>query len=372
MNYDNLFWNKTLTHALQAVVQSVTFNFGTLRVFGGAAMDVARAVKPSKLNLGHYLDREEAPNTSSRTGNTPEGEPMPRSKARRYTGRISYLISMWTGLAFLNAGLTYLMTGKRPGSVKDLMYFETPDGSKWSLPTYNKTAYELSTHPIIAATNRMHPMLSMMAEMAENKTYYGNKIFEEGRSDSDAKNMVQHLQEAADFFAKSSEPYALQNAEHAQAKGQDIGMTLAPFFGVTMAPEDVQRDAFQNYVANRYGEQFYGGTRDQAQAEHSQAISRAVQQIRAGKTPDWKGVPGFDRATAEKYARTDPYQGMFKRLPLEQRIHAWDAASPQERQKLQLAHFIFTPSLGKQIARLPHSDRAWAEKSVQRIRQESQ
>ncbi len=368
LNYDNLFMNQFLKQALQATVQSVGWNVGSARVIGGGIGDVRRLSPYAAKIFGGTraefgVGAEKGVSPVSREGGEPGNLP-------RMTGRLSYLISLHLALGFAGALFTYLATGHGPKQIKDLFYPEGPGGIRMAFPTYIKDEYAVGTHPLDTVIHKMNPALSMMAEMLQNRDYYGTKIFEEGRTSNVFGNLLQHVEEAADYLGKSFLPYAVQNVEHNRAKGAGIGMQIAPFFGVTSAPADIQRSAFQNYVANRYAEEYYGGSRSQAQTEHSQALSRAVQTIRNGGVPDWKGLTPADHWIAEKYAKTDPYEGMFRRLPLEQRIHAYNAASPQERQKLRLRQVLLSGNLNVQLQRLPGPDREWAQHELNKIRSE--
>lgn len=363
MNYDNLAINQYLKQLLQATTTSAGWNIGSARVIAGPFLDTLRALPWSGKKFGVEYGPEEAVAPVARNGTKAEN-------LRFITGRMSYMLTMMAAFSLTNVLGTYLMTGKGPHSVDDLWTMTFPDGTKWSLPTYMKQMYELATDPISTVMNKVHPTVAMLDELARNRNYNGTKIFETGRGDSEFGDIAQHFREAADFFAQKAKPYALENEQRAAATGVSPIERMLPFFGITMAPKYMQRDSFQNYVASRYAQQFYGGTRTQAQEEHSQALSRAVQAIREHKQPDWTGLSMHDRQTANKYARSDPYVGMFSRLQLEQRIHAYNAASPEERQKYNLRRYLFTGSLGDQLQKLPPDDREWAQHELNKIRSE--
>jgi hypothetical protein len=186
----------------------------------------------------------------------------------------------------------------------------------------------------------------MLAELAENKDYYGTQIFDPDASiPTEAKQFMTYL-------GKRFLPYAVQGAAKNAATGQSAVMTALPFIGITPAPGDITKSPFQQYVADKYFDKLPQGARTQEEADRSQKFREAVMAVRAGKEPDTTGfAPGQVKALSRAAEQELP-EYRFTRLELPAQIKAYKKASAEERDKYHLREIMFH-GIGRKIARLP-------------------
>lgn len=316
--YDNLFWNKFAKDVAQASIQSVGWNVGTANVILGGLRDVGRTFKPEELVAP--LDR------AGRIKDANLG---------RVTGRLSYLISLNLTVGMMGAALNYALSGQQAQDLRDYFFPRTgrknPDGSdeRISMPSYIKDEYALSQHPVTTVQHKLHPFFSMVAELLKNEDFYGNQIV----NPDDPWTKV--AGQAMAYMGKSVEPYALQNAQQNRSKGTSDAMTAAPFVGITPAPSSVSRTPFEDYVTERYAAAYHQ-TQTPESAEHAQLKRDAINAVKQGKQPDLTPFTPGERMSIFTSARTPIQQQRYNRLSIQEKISAWDRATPQERAQFHL------------------------------------
>lgn len=337
--YDNLFMNRILKDVAQATVQSVGWNIGTFRTIVGAAADTRHLFKPEKLVAP--LDRE--------------GKLQDRNLAR-ISGRLSYLIALNAGLATIGSTYQYLATGKPPESLKDMFYPRTgrtnPDGSeeRLSFPTYIKDEYALATHPIQTVEHKVHPSISMALELLNNKDFYGAEI----HNPDDPWTM--QAKQIGEYIVSGFEPYAFENEQQAEKAGGGPVDRALPFVGVTPAPADIDRSDFQQFVAENGTRGYSGFTTTPEKAETSQKKRAAEDALRTGRDPDYTGLSDRQVLQAEKEGQIPKPELQFQRLGIEDKLRAYDMATPDERQQYHLRDHLLHGRVMESVRRLPEDE----------------
>jgi len=154
-------------------------------------------------------------------------------------------------------------------------------------------------------------------------------------------------------MAKGFVPYSVTGADKLQGDGIGKGRQVANFFGITRAPASVSRTAFQAFVAEKAYDAIPKGSRTQAEADHTKAMHHAEDQLRRGEQPDMTGLTAADRRNVDKAARMEVPAIRFKRLGLEDKLRAYDMATPKERKQYDLAAIILRSNWHKTVAGLP-------------------
>jgi len=261
--YDNLFWNRTIKDLGMASVRSLGWNLGTFRELGGGAIDFAhQAVKVAK-------------------GQRPE-----------MTYRMAYTVSLPIVSGTIGAIMQYLYTGQGPQELRDYFFPKTGktdrDGNpaRVSLPSYMKDIYHYYEEPGRTVTNKLHPALSIMADMLQNKDYFGTEI----RNADDP--IMKQLMDELKFGAKSTMPFSIQGAKKNLERGERAGAGVAlPFIGITPAPRHLQQTDVQNEIFKTYERRKGHPERSQAQFERAQAKSEIVQAYKDGDiTTMWNKI----------------------------------------------------------------------------------
>lgn len=162
--YKTDFWNPIMTQVGQATFLSLGWQVGFVDQFAGGALDLAK--------LGAKLA----------TGKATQADVTSRMV---FSVLYSLQAAMWGGL------MNYAMTGKPPQNIQDLFYPQTgavnPDGSpsRLNTPFYTREYFGLMNHiqkeglvqgPVAMVKNKMSPVLNTLAEIYNNKDYYGYNI----------------------------------------------------------------------------------------------------------------------------------------------------------------------------------------------------
>ena len=224
MIHDNIFWRQNAKQAAQISMLSYSYNFGTLRQLGGAAVDVAKL--PYKL--------------AQAARGKPHGE--------FWTDKMSYsVIALPLGYAMLNALIQAYYTGEPPKDYKDLMAGRTGgtdaisgEPERFWPPSYAKQLYGLSVHPGQEITNKLNPFVQLLASLAQNKDWQGDPItlpespeqFQEFQNDPTAVALKNYWNRVLE----SVTPIQFENPIY---KGSKIGRTER-FFGIMPAPQGLQ------------------------------------------------------------------------------------------------------------------------------------
>lgn len=328
--YDNLFWNRSVKDLMQASIQSVGWNVGTKNVIFGGLADARKIFKPESLLAP--LDKE--------------GK-ITDATMSRITGRLSYLIALNVGVGTLGAMTQYMLTGQGPQELKDYFFPKTgnknPDGTdaRISFPSYVKDEFGFARHPIDTVEHKLHPSFSMIAELLNNKDFYGNQIINPDDPWTKVAGQV------AGYVGKGFVPYAVQNQNNIAQAGGGIGARLAPFVGVTPAPGSESHSDTQNYISQSYYAAHPSEGKTPESAAHSKDFSAAITTLRNGGQPDLSQFTAAERAKISKYAREDPaklVEKHFAALPLQQQLVAYGKASDAERKQYNMRATMFRGS----------------------------
>lgn len=354
LSYDNLFWNRTVKDILQASIQSVGWNVGTKNVIFGGLGDVQKIFKPESLLAP--LDK---------------AGKITDAQMSRITGRLSYLVALNLGVGALGAATQYMLTGQGPQELKDYFFPKTgnknPDGTdaRISFPSYVKDEFGFARHPIETVEHKLHPSFSMVAELLNNKDFYGNEVY-----DPDAP-WSKVAEEVAGHVVKGFLPYAVQNQQNIAQSGGSLGARAAPFVGITPAPGDETHSDAQNYISNAYYSAHPSESKTPEQADHSHAFTQAVNAIRQGQQTDLSQFTPAERAKITKYAHEDPaklVEKHFAALSLQQQVVAYQKASDAERKQYNMRGTILKES-SKGLQKISDADaRSRIKSKVDEIR----
>lgn len=313
--YDNLFWNKTTKDILMASTRSVGWNLGTWRELGGAVTDTAK-----QLN-------------GLRKGNKPE-----------LTYRMSYALALPITVGLFGAIAQYLYTGQGPQDMKDLFYPRTGTLDKSGrpqrieLPSYMKDLYAYYNRPGTTLTNKLHPMLSVIADMMKNKDYYGTEIY--NKDDSLGQMALSILS----FTGKQFIPFGLQGSKYNADLGGDALSKALPFVGVTPAPSDVNKTEVEKKISELMQAQMSAGSQPQEKADKrdlKNSIRRDMQMNGGAPTASLHEALSNHQITPKEAqelvasSRMSPLKREAQQLSPNDIHSLMDIAEPNERQTLE-------------------------------------
>ncbi|MBS0229244.1 MAG: hypothetical protein JSS23_11185, partial [Proteobacteria bacterium] len=348
MAYDNLHWNRIVKDALQGSVQSVGWNFGSLRLLLGGIKDIGNIAKPEAI-----------------TGPLDKAGKVEHYQTGRLTNRLAYLVALNASVALMGAVTQKLLTDEWPTEGKDFFFPKTgrtsSNGSaeRVSFPTYVKDEFAYAHHPIETLQHKLHPALSMMSEVMQNRDYYGDRIYDpDGSVPADARDLLIYM-------AKGFVPYAVQGAvKNKQAEdtdgqdhaGKDAALAAAPFIGITPAPADLSHTPFEQYVQDKYVDTLPQGAKSPEDQAKIDARKEALRAMRSGEEADTSMFSPAQVRQMKREASTPVFQTRFMRLTLPQKLRAYDLATPAERERFGLDRMI-ARHLAKNVQALPEDER---------------
>lgn len=244
--YDNLFWNKAVKDIGLITTRSLGWNLGTFREIGGGIYDIKKLFTEKRL-----------------------------------TPRTAYVISLVGSTALLGGIINYLYTGQLPQGLKDYYAPRTgkikPDGTpeRIILPTYAKDVVAFFEHPLTTVGHKLHPLISAVIDMLNNKDFYGYEITDKGNfwdniKQGNIKNTLDMLGDYGKYAGMQFIPFSVRNAmqrNNAQTlsdlvkkikESPDISADIQSLFGVLPAPKYILNTATQNAIYEMYDRRFGG------------------------------------------------------------------------------------------------------------------
>lgn len=320
--YDNLFWNRGLKELGQSGVQSLGWNLGFFKEFGGGLIDI-----------GKWAARKK-----------------PLSMKAAYT--IAYPIT----LGMMGLMYQYVKTGRKPQNLHDWktdpFFPHNGDGDeRINLPSYINDFYRYGRgfqygpgegvrgvkDELLAKTT---PIASTLNEMLQNRDFYGTQVY------NPEDPLFKKVLDAAKYAGSAYIPYSVANVKKlTESTGKPPGAEawLESMFGINKAPSSLGETPMEHLLREYAGEFRPSGamTKEQHQrvTERKQLaerlklgdpnVNQQIQKDIAGHTlkpKDWEAI--------HEMSRTPWWANTAKRLSLEQILHAWDEATPQEKRVL--------------------------------------
>lgn len=315
MNFDNLFWNKTLKTAMQFFLRSVTWKLGSLRatwgIFPEQAKEIAKAAKEGR-------------------------RPNLAPKAAWGLG----LIAMQTAFASV---IQHMLAGKGIESGKDIIAPQIdpndPD-QRTVLPTYMKDIfhqYHSITGPdkLSYVKSGMAGQLSKLYDLYNNKDFYGYEIRDQHASALD--------QLGQSLLYVSPKPFSVSSASEMAKSGQPWSRQVMSALGLQKAPGWLTHTDLQNKIFDLYNERNAGSKpyNDRAANEAKREIKKLFKEGENDAAHDKLEQAikeGLIRKTQIKSLIHDSRKGgdasvyFFSRLPFEDRKALYEDMDMEERQ----------------------------------------
>jgi hypothetical protein len=314
--YDNLFWSKTLRDTAFLTQRAPGWNLGTMREFGGAALDLKNLATKGEVS-----------------------------------DRLIY-VPVYTAYAMMLGALTMrTMSGQMPQTWKDYFYPRTGERDEQtgrekrvSLPIDLKDVYSYVTDPVGTMGKKESPLLTALNELRTNEEFGGVMV----HNPTDPWQV--QAKQYANWLVKQPMPFWLSAQQ-----GQSQTDLERGFFGLTRAGASKERSPAQRLMREYAGPL---APRTPEQAEHA-GLARDLETALRGKDPATTQAilsSGQFGASAVRYAAQravwTPTQNQFRRLPLEQQVEVYAVASPQE----QAAFKPLFRNLDARLANLPPED----------------
>jgi hypothetical protein len=222
--YDNLFWNRTLRDSMHLGIRAVGWNLGTIREFGGGAVD---AVK----DLDKFMQTGDWQGIGRRT---------------------AYIFATTATTAGTAAAIQYLYTGKGPQTPRD--YFFPRTGAKdpkygyderISLPTYVKDLDSYNRDPGGTVASKIHPMWSDLWDIWHNRDFFDAAIT------NPHDPWQKQMKDFAKFLAAQYTPFTMRSGSAKRAPSGEFGRA-AQFVGIQRAPMSVASPETQEALQEKF------------------------------------------------------------------------------------------------------------------------
>lgn len=310
--YDNLFWNKAAKDLGMASVRSLGWNLGTFREIGGGGFDAGKAAWQTL-----------------------------HGKRPTVTHRIGYTLALPILVGLLGAIYMYLRTGKKPETLKDY-YFPKNGGkdaegrdTRDALPSYMKDLAAYRYQPGQTLANKLHPGLSIIAQMLENQDFYGVKIRNEGDP------LVRQAMELAQYAGTQLEPFGVRGAEKLASEGRPLASQALPFVGITPAPGYIVKGQAEQLAAKIMADHIPRGARTKEQADKSMFNASLRNAEKAGDTNAVQNALDTGKIDSSTATRIDKESGetylerMLTHLTPVEALKVFHAATPQEKAQIK-------------------------------------
>lgn len=359
-NFDNFFWKRTFRTGLQLAFRSVTWRAGSLRALLGTPLEQSRY-------LGRYMS-------------APRGERAGRVPI--FSPKMAWFLNLTLLTAAMGTIIHKLFTGKDPETMPDVLAPQIdPDDehARVSIPTYwkdlthlwhsmNESSFGLPTSYVASG---LSGPISRLYEIANNKDFYGTKVYEEDDNFLGQKglDMATHL---------IPSPFSVRGFQRLRERGESLPKAaLFSFGGIPQAPAYLSETPAQREMYRMLQEKLPAGSRTTEEAERSRARGEITQKLRKGKREEAideivaqlrQGSLSSEQATRILQAgQVSKLESDFKRLTLPEAVKIWDLMSEEEKSQSKAAMQT------KIINNLPHlapEEREVLMPSLQRIQQE--
>lgn len=325
MNFDNLFWNRTVKTGLQAAFRSVTWQLGNVRSLTGAAVGELTAIK----NFAKDVTG----------GKMPAGQKVPLPRLDPNAG---WFIGMTITTAALGAVIQKTMTGTYPQDWKDYLFPKVGGMDKRgkpnriSLPTYFRTDYGLVTNPGQTARGALSSAFSRTSDVVTNKDWRGQQVYDPTAS------LANKVGTSAKYLLPK--PFSVANYQRSKdATGSGVA-GLRGAFGFNNAPYDLDTSPAERLARQIVTDKIGAMTRTPDQVASSEVRGRLTAEarnqdeafradlrnaIRGGTVSQRQGLQIAGNA------RQSYLSGLVTHLGVEDTLRIWDVASPNERTELK-------------------------------------
>ena len=250
-------------------------------------------------------------------------------------GNFGWLIgmSLWTAVM---GGTLMALSGKKPKELKDFVYPYIGD-LRASTPTYWRDIIHLAHSPVGYVTSSLSSEIGRMADIWQNKDFYGNQIYNPDDS---------YLRQGWDAITHAVPlPFSLSSFQAAKSEGGNAAARAAGFLGFTKAPSYIQKSDAENLATEFMSAHRSVGSRTRQQAERAQVRSAIRNIYRRGGNPaeeirnaERKGLLSpHDLPILRRQARKSGLEAMIQTLNLTEQLKVYAAATPEEQKQIRLA-----------------------------------
>ena len=261
LNWDNLYWDRTVKSAFQLVFRSTTWKLGNLRGFGKAGRDL----------LGELA------------------APVTQGRAPRITLPMGWLLGTAMTTSLVSSIITKITTGKYPweladntiGIIKNLVYPRIDakdDTQRLSVPTYFRDPISMSHSVPGYIKNSMTGEIGRTMELWDNKDFYGDEIID--------PNDPLYKQSAEALGHLVPLPFSLQSYMETRKSGEGVGKSSLSATGFGKAPSYISRSETQNSIYEAFNRYVAPFAKSRGESETAEVKSNIKRLQKEGKSEE--------------------------------------------------------------------------------------
>jgi len=251
VNYDNLFWDKTIKDLGFMSVRSLGWTGGTIRAIGGGVIDIPESI-------------------------------IRTTKGQGPTFRTNYLTGLITTTGLWGGMLYYMFNGKSPDKLQDYYIIPTglknPDGTELSisLPSYMKDAASYTKDVLDAKYGRTlskkaSPFISEATELLYNQDFFKQPIYDE------EDEFWKKGKDILDYEFKSLAPFGFRKQPGPDQPFFSTQSMLAKI-GLTKAPSEFTRTELEETINEQFLKEFDKSRRAAGYDPEKSAYKKILQQ----------------------------------------------------------------------------------------------
>jgi len=316
MNFDNLFWNRTFKTGLQAMIRSVTWKMGNLKLFGKA-----------------ITGQSEEFYNAFRERRIPE-----------LTQEMGWVFGIATTHAALSTIIQTLFTGQPPSEFKDFFWPKIDkEGNRISPATYMRDLFSLIASPINYIKHSMAGYVGRFIDVINNKDFYGVQVYDPEES---------YIQQGIDSLVHMVPiPFGISTTLRLREKGEPIERAIIGNLGFTAAPFYIEQTEAEQTAGDYMQGHMQVGARTKGEFEKTKLIKSYAKEIQKTMRDNPSGMADLVKRMvgdvkigklqvndADRISQRlkQPLEGKVNRLPLEEALKVWRVGSPEEKIRLRV------------------------------------
>ena len=313
-----VLWDRTFIHnaaksVIQGLIRAPGWTGGTIIELGGAPIEAAKFIK-------------DWVKSGSLPGHIPN--------------KVSYTMSLFLINALICGSLTAMLTGEPPEGL-DWLFFRTGgkdkngDPKRFMLPMYVKDVVSYVIHPMTTLLHKMHPILSLASDIAQNKTYNNVEIFDP------SDHWYQILTDMTKHFGKGYTPFSVSGVIRSNERKDPVWQQGLSMIGIQPAKREFQMSAAERKAVEYMTEHGKKEAMSKSEYERKQQNNEIRDKAKAGDinaidAARRNGSLSKKEATIMKRSLDTPMlERSFKTLDAKEALDVYNRATDKEKQELE-------------------------------------
>ena len=347
MNFDNLFWDRSMKTSLQLLFRSVTWRLGDLRA-------LLRAGTTGVVGQARDFDKDVLqPIVRAYQQGGLRGVPNAKIKAPKLDADITWVAGVAMYTALTSAVAQTLFTWHHDGTPTLPWNSDTPlldavmprsggvdrNGrpSRLMVPSYARAWVATGLKPVTTMKHGLSAVVMRLSDVWQNKDFYGNWVY-----DPEAPAWKATVDKVGHVLLVP--PISYQSFREARARGLSGPELAASWGGMSIASPTYFATDFEDYLSRTLSREIEGRPgRSPEAAKRGEVAGQINRKIRESQQTDIPANITDEEISAvgsERYKRAvragerEGLAGRANRLSLEQLLKGWKYASPEEQGKL--------------------------------------